>query len=50
MKKGKERIDQLEDSATFDDVPNEELNDKVKDEKNKEKTKDTSSSEDGRVD
>ena len=48
--KGKEKIDRLEDSPTFDDVPNEELNEKVKDEKNHSKTKDTSSSEDGKLD
>lgn len=48
--KGKEKIDRLEDSATFDDVPNEELNEKVKDEKNHSKTKDTSSSEEEKVD
>lgn len=37
--KGKEKIDRLEDSATFDDVPNEELNEKVKDEKTKKRQK-----------
>ncbi|WP_199677443.1 hypothetical protein [Lysinibacillus yapensis] len=47
---GKEKIDRLEDSATFDDIPNVELNHKVKDEKDKDNTKDTSSSEEGRVD
>ncbi|WP_176400132.1 hypothetical protein [Ureibacillus sinduriensis] len=49
-KTGKEKIDRLEDSATFDDIPNVELNHKVKDERNKDKTKDTSSSEEERVD